>query len=662
MSTELRFRQVHLDFHTSEHIARIGADFDPDEFASTLEKARVNSVTCFARCHHGYIYYDTRAFPERRHPHLSRNLLREQIEACHARDIRVPIYVTVQWDHYTAERRPEWLCVDADGRVQGTPPYEAGFYRKLCVNSPYVEEFLKKHTQEMLEEIPVDGFFFDIVQPNDCSCRHCREGMLEKGLDPADGEARRQYGLEVVNQFKRDMTAFVRQFSRDCTLFYNAGHVGPRHRAVADAYTHWEIESLPSGGWGYLHFPLTARYARNLGIDCLGMTGKFHTAWGDFHSFKNPAALQFECFLMLALNAKCSIGDQLHPEGKICRTTYSLIGSVYSEVEKKEAWCKGAKALTDIGVLSPEEFAGGEMRLPQPALGAVRMLQEGAQQFEVLDSQSDFSAPKVLVLPDEIPVSAALAVKLEEYLAGGGALIASYRSGLNEDGGGFALKSLGVELKGEASFSPDFIVPQGKIGRGLPATEHVMYRRGLEVEAADGTEVLARVQVPYFERDWRHFCSHRHTPSAGREGYPAVVRRGRCVYFAHPLFSQHAQNAPRWCKQLLLNALDILLPEPLVRVGGPSTIVTALSEQEAEKRWVLHLLHYIPERRGQDFDVIEDVIPVYDVQVSVRAPNGVKAVARVPEEEELEFTRSGERLEFALPRLEGHQMIALTLA
>ena len=73
---ELRFRQIHLDFHTSQHIPDVGAAFDPEEFAATLSRARVDSVTCFGRCHHGYIYYDTKAFPERRHPHLKRNLLR----------------------------------------------------------------------------------------------------------------------------------------------------------------------------------------------------------------------------------------------------------------------------------------------------------------------------------------------------------------------------------------------------------------------------------------------------------------------------------------------------------------------------------------------------------------------------------------------------------
>lgn len=50
--SKIRYRQVHLDFHTSEYIPDIAADFDKDEFAKTLEEAHVDSITCFARCHH----------------------------------------------------------------------------------------------------------------------------------------------------------------------------------------------------------------------------------------------------------------------------------------------------------------------------------------------------------------------------------------------------------------------------------------------------------------------------------------------------------------------------------------------------------------------------------------------------------------------------------
>jgi hypothetical protein len=673
---DLRFRQIHLDFHTSKLIQGIGSQFDPEEFAATLEKARVDSITCFARCHHGWIYYDTKINPERRHPHLVTNLLKEQIEACHARAIRVPIYTTVQWDHYTASRHPDWLTMDEKGCIVGTPPFEAGFYRELCLNSPYIETFLKPHVQEILETLPTDGLFLDIVRPVACACRHCREKMEAEGMEPSDARARRQFGLLTVNRFKQDMTRFVRQFNAECSIFYNAGHVGTRHRPVASAYTHFELESLPSGGWGYLHFPLAMRYARTLGLDCLGMTGKFHTSWGDFHSFKNEAALQYECFRMLALGAQCSIGDQLHPLGRIDRHVYELVGSVYSQVEKKEPWCRKARPVTEIGVLTPEEFHGAEIGgLPPALMGITRMLEESAHQFDIVDSASDLARFKVVVLPDAIPVSAELADKLQAYLDGGGALLASFEAGMNGEKTAFTLQALGVRLKSEGPRDlngelvrgkiydradyVEYVLPQGALGKGLAETEVALYIRGMDVEAEPDAEVLMSKVLPYFDRTYQHFCSHRQTPSSGQAGGPAVVKNGRVIYFANPIFSEYNVVAPRWEKQLVLNALALLLPEPLVRHTGPSTLQVTVNEQAADKRWVVHLLHYIPERRSQTIDIIEDVIPLDDIDISVRVPGTVTGVVCVPEATSLTYRQVGDRVEFTLPRLVGHQMITL---
>ena len=50
---------------------------------------------------------------------------------------------------FTADAEPGWRQVTASGALQGTPPFEAGFYRLLCLNSPYVD-FLKAHECETL--------------------------------------------------------------------------------------------------------------------------------------------------------------------------------------------------------------------------------------------------------------------------------------------------------------------------------------------------------------------------------------------------------------------------------------------------------------------------------------------------------------------------------
>ena len=57
-------------------------------------------------------------------------------------------------------------------------------------------------------------------------------------------------------------------------------------------------------------------------MDYLGMTGKFHLSWGEFGGYKHPNALIWETSLTVAHGAKCSIGDQLHPLGKMDPATY----------------------------------------------------------------------------------------------------------------------------------------------------------------------------------------------------------------------------------------------------------------------------------------------------------------------------------------------------
>ena len=100
-------RQVHLDFHTTEHIPAVGAAFEPKAFAKTAKEAHVNSMTVFARCHHGWLYYPSETFPELVHPTLqNQNLMVEQVRALHAEGIHAPVYITVQWDYHTATTHP----------------------------------------------------------------------------------------------------------------------------------------------------------------------------------------------------------------------------------------------------------------------------------------------------------------------------------------------------------------------------------------------------------------------------------------------------------------------------------------------------------------------------------------------------------------------------
>ncbi|HBR93344.1 MAG TPA: alpha-amylase, partial [Opitutae bacterium] len=195
MKTPLRFRQVHLDFHTSGSIQEIGSRFDKQAFQDTLKQAAVNSVSTFATCHHGWSYYNTKV--GQRHPGLSFDLLRAQFEACKEVDINVPIYLTAGVHNLAAEEHPEWREVGPDGRYVGWAPsnLDAGF-QTMSFHSPYLD-YLCEQIREVMALFPeADGIFLDIIdQGEDCSV-FALQHMQAKGLDPLKPEDRLQSRLD----------------------------------------------------------------------------------------------------------------------------------------------------------------------------------------------------------------------------------------------------------------------------------------------------------------------------------------------------------------------------------------------------------------------------------------------------------------------------------
>ena len=76
----MRFRQVHLDFHTSGLIPDIGGRFSKEQFQKALKLGHVDSITVFSKCHHGWAYHPSTA--NTMHPNLTFDLLGAELEAC----------------------------------------------------------------------------------------------------------------------------------------------------------------------------------------------------------------------------------------------------------------------------------------------------------------------------------------------------------------------------------------------------------------------------------------------------------------------------------------------------------------------------------------------------------------------------------------------------
>ena len=671
---ELRFRQVHLDFHTSPCIPAIGAKFDKKQWQDALKKAHVNSITCFSSCHHGWSYHPTAV--GMMHPGLNFNLLRAQMDACHEIDVNVPIYLTGGVNNLAADRHPEWREITADGRYTGwvSSPIQPGF-KKLCFNTPYLD-YLCAMIEEAVRLFPdANGVFIDIISQSPCCCHWCMADMAKEGYDPENPEDRKRFAKRTLLKYYKRTTEAARSLNSDMPVFHNSGNVTAGNREILPYFSHLELESLPTGGWGYDHYPMSAAYCRKLDLDFLGMTGKFHTTWGEFGGFKHPNALRYECAAMLAQGSKCSIGDQLHPSGNLDESTYELIGKAYEEVEKKEPWCGHAASAADVAILSNTAFNPGTKPegawAPYGEIGASRLLLESHIHFDLLDQEMAFDPYKVLVLADDIRMTPDLKKRLDAFLARGGKLILSGASVLWKDRDEPAF-DLPFDYAGISPFCPDYIKASETFAPDFVKTPFVMYLPSHRIKVKGGTS-LGEIFDPYFNRNYAHFSSHQHTPYKPEpSGFDAGVMTDSILYFAHPVFSLYAGYGNVGLKHFVTNAVSAFAGKELsVHTNLPSQGRVTLMKQEPERRYILHLLYANTINRGSrmemsggnvrnssTIEVIEELNPLYDVAASVKLPGNVRKITLEPQGVELPVKKNGDgAYEVKLDRLVCHQMV-----
>ncbi|MCI8521520.1 MAG: beta-galactosidase, partial [Clostridia bacterium] len=498
--------------------------------------------------------------------------------------------------------------------------------------------------------------FLDIVGVQPCYCQSCIAERTAMGMDPYDEKAVLEHAEMVYKRYAEKTRAAVDKYKKGLPLFHNGGHIRQGRRDLAHYNTHLEIESLPTGGWGYDHFPFSARYCQGLGIEYLGMTGKFHSSWGEFGGFKHPNALRYEVSLAAANGAKCSIGDQLAPNGEMDMVTYDLIGRAYSELKDKEPWLDNVTAVADIAVIAPEaysrELSTGQMtQVDDSGSGVSRILLEGKYLFDVADFETDLDKYKVVILPDVIRADEKFAMKLKQFCQNGGKILATGKSALYEDKNEFCL-DLGAEWIKESPYRPDYFRPSVKID-GMGDTGYVMYGSGERVRCI-GTELGAR-ENPYFNRSYKHFCSHQHTPNSGEYGGAGMTEGQDGIYIAWDIFNDYAVSGEIHLKQITVFALDRLLGERKTLITNlPAQGVATLMEQNS--RQICHLLYASPVKRGNGVEIIEDILPVYDVSVSIRTDKNISRVYLAPQMEEIPFTYENGRVTAQIKKLECHQM------
>ena len=516
------------------------------------------------------------------HPALKgRDVVAEMITALHSRGLQAPIYSTVSWEEKLAFEHPEWRQVKHNGefaRLEPAPPgvINPDKWNFLCFNNPAYADYLERHIAEIATRYPVDGLFMDIVfMHNDgCFCDTCTEFRRDFGYLEHTPQNHWKFEKWSREQLAQRFSKTLHAHHPEARLFLNGVA-----RTSAEAHwnaqpllpqaTQWEIESLPSGFWGYQHFPRLARHAEAHAIAWLGMTGRFQRMWGDFGGIKPQAALEYECFRSQALGGANSVGDQLPPRGTLEPAAYDLIGKVYKQVAEAEPFYENSVGIPEVGIFLAGHPSLPEMQTSLAEEGAVLAFGEAHYDTHVLDDSLDLTRYSLVVLPDFTVITDTLYQKLRTYYQKGGKLILSYRAGYGVDGK-WKLDFLPLTFHGDVEKFPTYWRTTESFWKESKASDRVFYEAGLQVTGGKDTKVLIERVLPYFKRTDAHFMSHFQTPPvANADQYPAVIAGKNFVYFADPVFSGYRIHGVTFYRDVIERIVNTMIGQPIAGAGLP---------------------------------------------------------------------------------------------
>ena len=130
------------------------------------------------------------------------------------------------------------------------------------------------------------------------------------------------------------------------------------------------------------------------------------------------------------------------------------------------------------------------------------------------------------------------------------------------------------------------------------------------------------------------------------------------IYISWEIFTDYALKGNLAYKQIVHFALNKLLgTEKTLTTNLPAQGVATVMRQG--ERMIIHFLYASPVKRGEATEVIEDIIPLYDITESVKCSKTPKRVYIAPSGEDIDYSFTGGEVKFKLKKLENHQMVVI---
>lgn len=649
-------------------------------------------------------WYPTRLPYQRVNPYLQGDYLGEVTEAARARGIRVLARLDITKGYVEdLDRHPEWFRVAADGK-----PVLVRELAETCFAGAYWQQFNFEMLDEILSQYPVDGIFYNHFRYLTCYCPQCRERFrAATGFTMPAGEDWKDEAWRALIRYRyRALAEYAARVKR---------HV---HRLRPGALVTWDYELATDNppyardsGWGpdltaeadvivsiafnRLTRPLPKWIHQHGEQASLGRASFRHptcvlltqTAIFGNRRLAQPPAQLVRDIVQIAAHGGAPGMQIMGTLAQDDRKALPGIGETYRFLARHEDLYRSLQSVAQVALVYSQQTADwygrGDafQRYVTHYRGCYEALVHEHLPFDVIEARhlsALLHRYRAVILPDVACMDDDLARALDEFVAGGGSLIATHETALYDAEGDpradFALRSLGRRFIKRRLMQGTYLLVKDRALLGAGFQETDLIGLGLEQPYGGFGPFLPAVDVDRPGGEGEFIFTNGQGQMAdlilsqpvtnnvpefsyweGEIGTPGLTinrfGRGEAVYLSWGVGRLYHLYGVIECRHLIGSLVDRALGDRLLRTDAPLSVETVLGRSDS--RTVVHLIN----STGIESKPLLEAVPVGSITLSLR---GRAASARaLVSDRELSVHRDGEDVWVTLPRLESFEVIVL---
>src|SRR5271157_664821 len=628
VSPEKTYRMMEWEFHTPP---QENFSVNWDAAMKAARDAGAESMMFYSQDHWGYAFYSTDVAV--RHPHLQGDLFGTEVALARKLGMSVVCYYSLQFNNQSILSHPDWGWVNPKGEQQDLRWYIA------CLDSPY-RQYVLGMMDEIFSRYEVDELFLDIFgiqfvlfhssgRDPFCYCSHTEQAWntdhpgdpYRDGFQTREGWERRYewHQKRSMVDMLDEIIGIARKHRPNVIISLNGGPEDfPDEIMQKVSFIYAEPLPCPTGialgsilmrGWGRPYY--------QAGI--FTQQGYLDTYPGSIPRVQADALIVQNARTFFVGNAPIVSG--LDGQG-FSKRWFDLAKETWEDVRNVDSLLPGVQPLYSTGMLysgSTGKELDAQKRpvdFRRSNLGALETLTYAGRPVESLPefrlTSEELKNFEALVLPEVEVLSSAQAEVIRQWVKEGGALIASYRCGLLDEGfrpqSNFPLADvLGVDfVSEERKYATDV---EGKVKEGFTATYLESSGHPLAQILAVSTvglpgpflnlkcttaEEVMHYRLPFMVEDLPHHqWFNWGPPPPGEEKGGTAVKYNRfghshTLYIGVQVF-RAIHSRPAWIQRWVPNLLRQLVPRPIVELWPDpfSEYIHGTFFWDASKRFIL---------------------------------------------------------------------------